>query len=326
VTPCVLVGRYRIFEGACCPHLHLTFSTSVLVVTKVKPSDLVRVKSFLSSMQWRHKGQGGGGRSRWRSQCSWPRYLESHSVSYFHIKSAYSDVSNMFLEHLLSLSSELSVSAQCHENFLYPSSVIKIVRFRLVSWELSVSAQCHQNYLYLPSVIKIVFILPLSSEISVFAQCHRNCRYLPSVTKIVVSAHCHLFVSPIISSYFSRNWLRYLCCCTLVHCQIEALNCLPVFLLNTAVSGSEMIRSYCTLLDAVNNQLVAFCCVPNVRTLLRTSVSTCDLVLYCVTLTAVRWKSFVSKINFVTRILFFVERGICKTCDVPNFLTRHFIS
>ena len=46
VTPCGLVGRYRIFEGACCFHLHLTLNTSVLVVTKLKPTDLVKVKSL----------------------------------------------------------------------------------------------------------------------------------------------------------------------------------------------------------------------------------------------------------------------------------------
>jgi len=116
-----------------------------------------------------------------------------------------------------------------------------------------------------------------------------------------VSAHWHLSVSPIISSVFSRSWLRNLCCCNLVHCKTEALDCLSVLLLNAAGSGgSEIIvlTARCWVLSIASWSLMLCTECEDIATWF----SICDLVLYCVTLTALRWKSFISKItNFVTR-------------------------
>jgi len=159
------------------------------------------------------------------------------------------------------VSSKLPLSVQCHHN----------CSIRLVSSELSVSVQCHQNYLYLPSVIEVVRIRPLSSELSVSTHCQQNCPYPPSVIRIV-----HILpVSPRFScppiaiclcrqsfiQFFSRNWLHNLCCCNLVHCKTEALDCLSVLLLNATGSGvGEMIvlTARCWMLSITSSSLT-FC-------------------------------------------------------------------
>ena len=56
-----------------------------------------------------------------------------------------------------------------------------------------------------------------------------------------------------------------------------------------------------------------------------TQFSTCDLVVYCVTLTALGWKSVILDKQY-RDTNFFVEPGVCGTRDVYAFPTQHVLS